>query len=88
MTLGFTLIIALIGYALFSPRVAGPGAPPVERHTSDASALRSSDIHHAGFSIEHTPTGGLAEVIASQPALADTRAAGLSALPLLATLPT
>ena len=35
MALGFTLIIGLIGYSLFSPRPAEPLASAVERHTAE-----------------------------------------------------
>ena len=35
MALGFTLIIGLIGYSLFSPRPAEPVASAVERHTAE-----------------------------------------------------
>ena len=35
MALGFTLIIGLIGYSLFSPRHAEPAAPAVERHIAE-----------------------------------------------------
>lgn len=35
MALGFTLVIGLIGYSLFSPRPAEPVASTVERHTAE-----------------------------------------------------
>ena len=35
MALGFTLVIGLIGYSLFSPRSAEPVASAVERHTAE-----------------------------------------------------
>ncbi|MCY3838314.1 MAG: hypothetical protein OXH09_06675 [Gammaproteobacteria bacterium] len=34
MALGFTLIIGLIGYSLFSPRTADPVTPGIERHAT------------------------------------------------------
>ena len=43
MALGFTLVIGLIGYSLFSPRPATT-APSVEHHAANATASRSSEI--------------------------------------------
>ena len=36
VALGFTLIIGLVGYSLYSPRPAEPAASAVERHTAEA----------------------------------------------------
>ncbi|MDE0178014.1 MAG: hypothetical protein OXP36_05405, partial [Gammaproteobacteria bacterium] len=44
MALGFTLVIALIGYSLFAPRPAGPPSPAVEHGVADATAWRSSGL--------------------------------------------
>ncbi|MDE0421340.1 MAG: hypothetical protein OXK76_10715 [Gammaproteobacteria bacterium] len=41
MALGFTLLIALIGYTLFSPRLAEPPSPAVEPRVADAPAWQS-----------------------------------------------
>ena len=35
MALGFTLIVGLVGYSLYSPRPAEPTASTVERHTAE-----------------------------------------------------
>ena len=35
MALGFTLIVGLVGYSLYSPRLAEPAATAVERHTAE-----------------------------------------------------
>lgn len=44
VALGFTLVIGLIGYSLFSPRPAGPPSPAVEHHAADATAWRLPGI--------------------------------------------
>ncbi|MDE0038354.1 MAG: hypothetical protein OXU77_12495 [Gammaproteobacteria bacterium] len=44
MALGFTLVIGLIGYSLFTPRPAGPPSPAVEHGVADATAWRSSGL--------------------------------------------
>ena len=44
MALGFTLVIGLIGYSLFSPRPAATPSPSVERHAADTTASRSPGI--------------------------------------------
>ena len=45
VALGFTLLIALIGYTLFSPRLAEPPSPAVEPRVADAPAWRSPRPH-------------------------------------------
>lgn len=44
MALGFTLVIGLIGYSLFSPRPAATPSPSVEHHAADATASLSPEI--------------------------------------------
>ena len=44
MALGFTLVIGLIGYSLFSPRPAGPAAAAVEHHAAGATASWSGEV--------------------------------------------
>jgi len=44
MALGFTLVIGLIGYSLFSPRLAGPASPVVEQRVDDATAWLSPGL--------------------------------------------
>ncbi|MCY3838390.1 MAG: hypothetical protein OXH09_07080, partial [Gammaproteobacteria bacterium] len=44
VALGFTLVIGLIGYSLFSPRPVGPPSPAVERHAAEQTASRLPDI--------------------------------------------
>ena len=44
IALGFTLVIGLIGYSLFSPRLAEPVSPAVEQRVDDATAWRSPGL--------------------------------------------
>ncbi|MCY3620703.1 MAG: hypothetical protein OXH68_03200 [Gammaproteobacteria bacterium] len=44
MALGFTLVIGLIGYSLFSPRPAGSASPAVEHRVADATPWPSRGL--------------------------------------------